>query len=47
MAQAVFNLILLMYAVSGVFSSHFRGGIIMVRPQPGGAPKEVGTLITH
>ena len=40
----------LLYAVSGVFSSHFRGGIIMVRPQAGGAPKEVGiqfSLITY
>ena len=41
MQREIFALVLL-YAVSGVFSSHFRGGIIMVRPQPGGAPKEVG-----
>ena len=34
--------LVLLYAVSGVFSSHFRGGIIVVRPQPGGAPNEVG-----
>ena len=26
---------------SVVFSSHFRGGVFMVRPKPGGEPKEV------
>ena len=35
----------LLFAVSSIVSSHFRGGIIMVRPRPGGAPKEVGTFI--
>ena len=36
-------LFLLLYCVtiSSVMSSHFRGGIIMVRPQPGGGPREV------
>jgi len=29
------------FTISNVMSSHFRGGIIMVRPQPGGGPKEV------
>ena len=42
MQHGIVALVLFLYAVSGVFSSHFRGGIIMVRPQPGGAPKEVG-----
>jgi hypothetical protein len=41
MQREIFALVLL-YAFSGVLSSHFRGGIIMVRPQPGGTPKEVG-----
>jgi hypothetical protein len=45
MKNRVLFLVFLLYAVSGVFSSHFRGGIIMVRPQPGGAPKEVGALL--
>ena len=42
MQQGIVVLAFLLNAVSGVISSHFRGGIIMVRPQPGGAPKEVG-----
>ena len=36
--------LLLFYAPSGVRSTHFRGGIIMIRPQPGGASKEVSPL---
>ena len=36
--------LLLFYAPSGVLSSHFRGGIIMIRPQPGGVSKEVSPL---
>ena len=30
-----------LYAVENVFSSHFRGGVIMVKPKHGGAAKEV------
>ena len=36
-------IILLMYmcTIDNVYASHFRGGVIMVRPKVGGAPKEV------
>ena len=30
-----------LYATDNVYASHFRGGVIMVRPKVGGAPKEV------
>ena len=40
----VFVLFVLLYAISGASSSHFRGGIIMVRPHPGSAPNEVGAF---
>ena len=33
--------ILLIWVVSGVLSSHFRGGIFMIRPKSGGAEREV------
>ena len=39
--QLRFVVIVLM-TVQMVKSSHFRGGIIMVRPQPGGALTQVG-----
>jgi len=34
-------LLILFWVVSSVFSSHFRGGIFMIRPKPGGADREV------
>ena len=34
-------LVILIWIVTGVLSSHFRGGIFMVRPKPGGAEREV------
>lgn len=47
MKQGAIVFALLLYAVlgPGASSSHFRGGIIMVRPQPGGTPNEVGILL--
>ena len=37
------SLLLLVLTVS-VFGSHFRGGVIMVRPVTGGEPNEVGIV---
>ena len=30
-----------LYATDNVYASHFRGGVIMVKPKVGGAAKEV------
>jgi len=30
---------------SVILSSHFRGGVFMVKPKPGGAPKEVSDTV--
>ena len=32
------------FMVSGVISSHFRGGIFMIRPVPGSTQKEVSLI---
>lgn len=42
---ALVFLLWLMHAAVLVDSSHFRGAIIMVRPQPGGAENEVSIAI--
>ena len=39
--NAIFCCVLLLGAAAGVLGSHFRGGIFMVRPQPGGNETEV------
>ena len=39
--NVMFCCVLLLGAAAGVLGSHFRGGIIMVRPQPGGNETEV------
>ena len=43
-ANLVLKLLLVLLFCSSVSSSHFRGGIIMVRPQPGGTEYEVCTI---
>ena len=36
-----------LYATDNVYAAHFRGGVIMVRPKVGGAPKEVNLKIIY
>ena len=37
----LFTLLIFYHATDQVYAAHFRGGVIMVRPKTGGAPKEV------
>ena len=37
----VVALLIILRVVTNVYSSHFRGAVIMVKPKPGGAAKEV------
>ena len=37
----ILDLLILFYAADNVNAAHFRGAVIMVRPKPGGAVKEV------
>ena len=36
--------LLLNFCAAVVYSSHFRGGVIMVKPKPGGTAREVSQL---
>ena len=46
-SEYFFKLILPFWIAAGVQATHFRGGIIMVRPVDGGAPAEVRNLLTE
>ena len=37
----VVALLILLGVVANVYSAHFRGAVIMVKPKPGGAAKQV------
>ena len=39
------NLILLISFCTAVYSTHFRGGVIMVKPKPGGTAREVNLMV--
>ena len=40
-------LLIVFHAAYDVYASHFRGAVIMVRPKPGGAVKEVLKIIFY
>jgi len=44
---SIVALLILFCATANVYSGHFRGGIIMVRPKPGGEAKEVNYALAN
>lgn len=44
MEGVILRCLLLFYAAAGAVGTHFRGGIIMVRPQPDGRNNEVNDI---